>query len=158
VKLFAPEAILGRLEKSLSLLTGGARDLPARQQTLRGAIDWSHDLLDDVERTLFRRLAVFQGGCTFETAMLICDPDGDLGIDVVDGLASFVDKSLLRQEEAPGGEPRFRMLETIREYARERLAESPDNDMSWQRHGEYFADLALRAELQLMEADQTEWL
>jgi predicted ATPase/class 3 adenylate cyclase len=158
VKLFAPEAILGRLEKSLSLLTGGARDLPARQQTLRGAIDWSHNLLDYVERTLFRRLAVFQGGCTFETATVICDPEGDLGMDVVDGLASFVDKSLLRQEEGTGGEPRFRMLETIREYARERLAESPDDDVSWRRHGEFFSDLALQAETGLTEESQIVWL
>ncbi len=158
VKLFAPEAILARLEKSLSLLTGGARDLPVRQQTLRAAIDWSHNLLDPVERTLFRRVAVFQGGCSFESAQAICDPAGDLGMDVADGLVSFVDKSLVRQDDTPYGEPRFRMLETIREYARERLAESPDAAATWRLHGEYFADLARLAEPELLGTHQVEWL
>jgi tetratricopeptide (TPR) repeat protein len=158
VKLFAPDAILARLEKRLSLLTGGARDLPARQQTLRGAIDWSHNLLDDAERGLFRRLSIFSGGWTFDAAEAICDPDGELGLDVADGLISFVDKSLVRRDEMPDGEPRFRMLETIREYARERLTEHAEGDIVARRHGTFFADLVLRAEPELLGADQAIWL
>jgi predicted ATPase/class 3 adenylate cyclase len=158
VKLFAPDAILARLEKSLSLLTGGARDLPARQQTLRGAIDWSYNLLDDAERGLFRRLAIFSGGWTFDAAAAVCDPDLDLGLDVLDGLVSFVDKSLVRRDEMPDGEPRFRMLETIREYARERLDASGEEPIVARRHGEFFADLVLRAEPELLGADQALWL
>ena len=118
-KLFGPEAILARLEKSLTLLTSRARDVPERQRTLRGAIGWSHDLLDPPERALFRRLAIFVGGCTIDSAAAVCDPDGGLGIDMLDALASFVDKSLLRQIQSPNGEPRFLMLETIREYGLE---------------------------------------
>jgi predicted ATPase/class 3 adenylate cyclase len=158
VKLFAPEAILARLEKSLSLLTGGARDLPARQQTLRGAIDWSHDLLDLAERALFRRLSIFSGGWTFDAAQAICDPDGDLGLDVLDGIVSFVDKSLVRRDEMPDGEPRFRMLETIREYARERLSEHAEAATIAHRHGQFYADLVLRAEPELLGANQAFWL
>ena len=158
IKLFAPEAILTRLEKSLSLLTGGARDLPGRQQTLRGAIDWSHDLLRPDERTLFRRLAAFSGGWTFETAQAICDPDFDWGLDVADGIASFVDKSLVRREEAAEAEPRFGMLETIREYARERLAESDDAVRIGGAHARYFAELARRAEPHLLGAGHAMWL
>jgi predicted ATPase/class 3 adenylate cyclase len=158
VKLFAPEAILARLEKSLSLLTGGARDLPARQQTLRGAIDWSYNLLDEPERVLFRRLSVFAGGWTIETAQAICDPDWDIGLDVLDGLTSFVDKSLVRRDDQPDGEPRFRMLETIREYAAERLTQSPDAAVIARRHGEYFSDLVRQAEPELLGRDQAEWL
>jgi predicted ATPase/class 3 adenylate cyclase len=158
VKLFAPEAILARLDKSLSLLTGGARDLPARQQTLRGAINWSYDLLDGPERILFRRLSIFSGGWTFETAQEICDPTADMGLDVIDGLMSFVDKSLVRRDDSPTGDPRFRMLETIREYARERLAQSDDAAMIARSHGAYFAALARRAEPELLGSDQAAWL
>ena len=111
VKLLAPQAMLNRLERRLPLLTGGARDLPERQRTLRDTIAWSYDLLNDEEQRLFRRLAVFVGGCTLEAAEAVCDADGDLGLDLFDGVASLVDKSLLRQEDGPDGEPRFAMLE-----------------------------------------------
>jgi predicted ATPase len=158
IKVFPPDAILTRLEKRLTLLTGGARDLPARQQTLRGAIDWSYDLLDEPERVLFRRLGVFSGGWTFETAQAICDPNADLGLDLVDGVVSFVDKSLVRREDLGDDAPRFRMLETIREYARERLAECDDAGPMARAHGIYFADLASRAEPQLLSGDQATWL
>ena len=114
IKLFAPEALLARLSHRLRLLTGGARDLPARQQTLRNTIDWSHDLLTPEEQRLFRRLAAFVGGCTLEAVEAVCTADGDLPMDVIEGLGALVDKSLLRQTEGPGGEPRFTMLETIR--------------------------------------------
>ncbi|MDF3016363.1 MAG: putative transcriptional regulator, partial [Thermomicrobiales bacterium] len=107
-----------RLEKRLPLLTRGARDLPARQQTMRDAIAWSHDLLTPEEQTLFQRLAVFPGGCTLEAAQAVAGPEATL--DVLGGMASLVDKSLLRQEET-AGEPRFRMLETVREFGLEQL-------------------------------------
>ena len=113
--------MLARLEPPL-LLTGGARDLPARQRTLRGAIDWSHDLLDEEDRHLFRRMSVFSGGRTLEAMEAICDAEGDL--DVYSGVESLLEKSLIRQEDGPEDEPRFVMLETIHEYAREKLEES----------------------------------
>ena len=115
-KLLSPQALLARLEQRLDLLTGGPRDLPARQQTLRATIDWSYDLLGPDEQTLFARLAVFAGGCTLEAAEAVCGADG-----LLTGLATLIDNSLLRQEEQPDGEPRFTMLETIRAYALERL-------------------------------------
>ena len=102
IRLLSPEAMLARLGHGLALLTGGRRDLPARQQTLRDAIAWSYDLLDRDEQRLFRRLGVFVGGFTLEAAEAVCDGEGDLGIDVLDGLDSLVDKSLVqRQVEAP---------------------------------------------------------
>ncbi|HTR01753.1 MAG TPA: protein kinase, partial [Thermoanaerobaculia bacterium] len=107
VRLLPPSAIRVRLEKRLQLLTGGARDLPARQQTLRGAIDWSHDLLDPAEQKLFRRLAVFAGGCTLEAAEAVCNAKDDLGMDVLGGMEAMVDRSLLQRAERSGGEPRF---------------------------------------------------
>ena len=95
IKMLSPSAMLTRLESSLNLLTGGARDLPLRQQTLRGTVDWSYGLLDIAEQTLFRRLSVFSGGCTLEAVEAVCDTKGDLGLDVLDGMASMVDKSLV---------------------------------------------------------------
>jgi predicted ATPase len=141
VRLFPPQALLTRLQNRLALLTGGARDLPTRQQTLRGAIDWSYSLLGDGERQLFARLSVFEGGCTFDAAEMVCNPEGDLEIDVLDGMESLVEQSLLRQ----GGEeePRFVMLETIKEYAAERLDETPGaRDATRRAHATYFADHA----------------
>jgi predicted ATPase/class 3 adenylate cyclase len=157
-KLFAPGAILARLEKSLSLLTSATRDLPERQRTLRGAIDWSYNLLEPTERTLFRRLAVFVGGSTMDSAQAVCDPDGELGIDVAEGLASFVDKSLLRSTPDEDGEPRFRMLETIREYGLERLAEDGDAESVRSRYEDYFAALAIEAEPELLGGRTKTWL
>ncbi len=122
VRLLPPQALLQRLEQRLPLLTSGARDAPQRQRTLRDAIAWSHDLLSSDEQTLFRRLGVFAGGCTLEAAEVVVNPDGEL--DVFTGLASLIDEALLRQGAGSGDEPRFRMLETIREFALERLATS----------------------------------
>jgi hypothetical protein len=113
IKLLPPKAMLGRLGNRMKLLKGGARDLPARQQTLRGAIDWSHDLLEEEDKTLFAR------GRTLEAIEEICDPKGEL--DTLEGVESLLEKSLMRHEEGPEGEPRFGMLETIHEYARESL-------------------------------------
>jgi predicted ATPase len=122
VRLLSPQAMLLRLGNRLALLTGGAQDLPARQQTVRATLDWSYDLLDEPERRLLRRLSVFAGGCTLEAAEAVCGPEGEM--DVFGEVSSLVDGSLLRQEEGPDGETRLWMLETIREYALARLVES----------------------------------
>ncbi len=131
VRILSPAAILERLGRSLDL-AGGARDLPARQRTLRGAIDWSHELLDEPERRLFRRLAVFAGGWTPGSAAAVADPDGDLGVDVLDALESLLDKSLIRVE--PEADGRFSMHVLLREYARERLVESGEEAEVAARH------------------------
>jgi tetratricopeptide (TPR) repeat protein len=133
-KLLAPEAMLARIARRLPLLTGGARDRPPRHQTLRATIDWSYDLLGPVEQRLFASLGVFVGGCTVETAEQVCDAP-------IDALASLIDKSLLRQEGAPGGTSRLRMLETVREYALERLGEEAAAALR-RRHALYYLELA----------------
>jgi predicted ATPase len=142
IKLLSPSAMLARLEGRLNLLTGGARDLPSRQQTLRGTVDWSYGLLNAAEQILFRRLSVFAGGCTLEAVEAVCDTKGDLGLDVLDGMASMVDKSLAQQVEQPDSETRFRMLSTLREYALERLAESHDESATRRAHAAYYLVLA----------------
>jgi predicted ATPase/class 3 adenylate cyclase len=157
IRLLSPQAMLARLERRLPLLTGGARDLPARQQTLRGAIAWSYDLLDEGERALFRRLAIFVGGCTLEAAA-VCNPAGELGLDVLDGVASLVAKSLLRREEEPEDEPRFGMLETIREYGLEQLEASGEADAARRAHAAYFLALTEEAAPQLLGREQVAWL
>jgi predicted ATPase len=146
VKVFAPEALLSRLAHRLKLLVGGARDLPARQQTLRDAIAWSHDLLEPMPQMLFRRLAVFVGGFTLEAAEAVCAVEGDLPIDVLEGVASLADQSLLRREERAGSDLRFGMLETIQEYALERLEESDEAETLRQQHARYFLQMAEQAE------------
>ena len=124
VRVLPPQALLPRLDRRLRVLTGGSRDLPRRQQTLRDTIAWSYDLLTADEQTLFRRLAVFAGGCSLAAAEAVCNAERDLPLDVLDGLSSLLEKSLLRQEDEPDGEPRFIMLATIREFAAEQLAAS----------------------------------
>ena len=141
-KLLSPTAILSRLASRLQLLTGGARDLPARQQTLRQAIDWSYDLLSAPEQKLFRRLAVFRGGCTLEAVESVCNTKSDLELDVLDGMGSMVDKSLMRQVEQEDGEPRFVMLETIREYGIEKMAASGEENFTRRAHAAYCIVLA----------------
>jgi predicted ATPase/class 3 adenylate cyclase len=156
VKLFPPQALLARLEKRLTFLTGGARDLPSRQQTIRNTIDWSYQLLTPQEQHLFRRLAVFVGGCSLEAAQAICDADDTLEMDILDGLEALVDQSLLKQGEGWNGEPRLYLLETIREYALERLEASGEKNLLESRHAAYFLTIAERAELTLhsdMEAE-----
>jgi predicted ATPase/class 3 adenylate cyclase len=140
IKLLPEQALLERLDQKLKLLTGGARDLEERQRTLRAAIDWSYTLLSQEEQVLFRRLSVFAGGRTLEAIEAVCDPDATL--DVFEGIASLVDKSLLRQEETDEGEARFVMLETIHEYAREKLEEAGEAEELRRRHAEYFAAYA----------------
>ena len=156
IKLLSPPAMLTRLESRLNLLTGGARDLPSRQQTLRGTVDWSYGLLNPAEQTLFRRLSVFTGGCTLEGVEAVCDTKGDLGIDVLDGMTSMVDKSLAQHAEQADSETRFRMLSTIREYALERLAESQDESATRRAHAAYYLVLAEEGAQDV--AAHSEWL
>jgi predicted ATPase/class 3 adenylate cyclase len=141
-KVLSPPAMLARLERRLKLLTGGARDLPTRQQTLRNAIAWSYDLLTAGEQAHLRRLAVFSGGWTLEAAEAVCTRDGGHAGDVLDGLASLADKSLLRQSEGSDGEPRFTMLETIREFGLEQLHASSEAERTLRAHAEHFLAFA----------------
>jgi predicted ATPase/DNA-binding SARP family transcriptional activator len=153
MKLFSPERLLARLENRLGLLVGGPRDLPARQQTLRDTIAWSYDLLEEPEKARFRRLGIFAGGCSLDAAAIVANVADDTEIDLLNGLASLVDQSLLLWEEGTEGAPRFRMLETIREYAREQLAASGEEEATRQRHTEYFMTLAETAEPELAGGD-----
>jgi predicted ATPase len=145
VKVLSPSAMRTRLASRLQLLTGGARDLPQRQQTLRAAFDWSHDLLSAAEQKLFRRLSVFVSGCTLEGVEAVCDTKADLELDLLDGMSSMVDKSWLQQFEQANGEPRFLMLETIREYAREKLEASGEDAATKRTHAAYCLVLAEEA-------------
>jgi predicted ATPase len=173
-KLLSPKTLLARLEHRLGLLTGGARDLPPRQQTLRNTIDWSHGLLDAAEQQLFARLAVFVGGWTLEAAEAVCaelrieneelrndDPSAAIlnsQFSILNLLESLVDKQMVRRETRADGEPRFVMLETIREYAIEQLLASGELDTTRQRHAQCFLALAEAAEPHLQHAEQQEWL
>jgi predicted ATPase/class 3 adenylate cyclase/Tfp pilus assembly protein PilF len=156
VRLLSPHDMLTRLGNRLKLLKGGPRDLPTRQQTLRGTIDWSHELLEEEEKTLFGRLSVFSGGRTLGAIEEICDPEGDL--DALEGVESLLEKSLLRREEGAGEESRFVMLETVHEYAREKLRESAEAEKIQSLHAEYFLALAEEAYPELRGPDQLEWL
>ncbi|MCK5438712.1 MAG: protein kinase, partial [Gemmatimonadetes bacterium] len=154
VAIFSAEQLLERLDNRLKTLSSRLRDLPARQRTLRGTIDWSYDLLDEDEKALLGRLAVFQGGRTLEAAEAVCSGGVErwaeslppMRIDMAEGLESLVHQSLLRQTDGLSGEPRFEMLETIHEYARERLNERDDSEKLYRLHAEYFADFAEQAE------------
>ena len=148
VKVLPPPALLAKLERRLPVLTGGGRDLPARQQTMRNAIAWSHDLLTPDEQTLFRRLAAFAGGCTLEAAEAVHRVDDQAAIAVLEGIASLVDKSLLRQEDT-AGVPRYLMLETVREYGLERLATSGEEPAVRDAHAASYLALAERTAPQL---------
>ena len=141
IKMLPPQAILNRLNERLKLLTGGAQDLPARQRTLRSTLEWSYSLLNEKEKALHARLGVLVGGFSLEAAEAVCNPEGDL--DILDGISSLVNNSLLRQEVTPSGEPRFRMLETIREYAVERLAQSGEMPLLQKQHAHYYATIVI---------------
>ncbi len=157
VKLLSPEQIAARLEDHLALLTSGSRDLPERQQTLRGAIAWSYDLLEPGTRRLLNRLAVFVGGCELDVADRVCGPASEVGIDVLDGVATLVDQSLLRVEESDDTQ-RYVMFDAIREYASEMLATSGEYEDIEERRSRAFLDLAEEAAPQLAGADQRRWL
>jgi len=158
VKVLPPAGLLARIASRLELLTGGARDLPERQRTLRRAIDWSHDLLTPAEQKLFRRLSVFGGGCTLEAAEAVCNAQEDLGIDVLDGVTSLVDKSLLSQMGSGDGEPRFNVLETIREYGRERLEQGGEMESIRRAHAAYCLVLAEEGTAEMAGAEREAWL
>ncbi len=147
VKLQSPEALLPRLVRRLEVLTDGPRDLPARQRTIRTTIDWSYDLLAPAQQSLFRRLGVFVGGWTLETAAAICDFEGQMPSNIRDGLQVLRDKGLLRRSDQSEGAVRHGMLETIREYAVEQLEASGEADLIRERHATHFLGLAQRQSL-----------
>jgi predicted ATPase/DNA-binding winged helix-turn-helix (wHTH) protein len=157
-KMLSPSAILDRLQSRLQLLTGGALDLPERQHTLRNTIDWSHGLLNEAERKLFRRLSVFAGGCTLEAAEAVCNTTRDRGDDLFDGLSSLVSQNLVQRVDRAEAEPRFAMLETIREYAFERLADSGEQAATRRAHAAYCLVLAEEGNPELGAPDRTRWL
>ena len=150
VKVLPPEAILARLGQRLDLLSGQSSSVPPRQRTLRGAIDWSWDLLAETEQRLFERLAVFSGGWSLPAAEAVCAP-GELGIDLLDGIAVLLDNSLVRR--SPDLEPRFMMLQTVQEYGRERLAARGDAAIVASRHAGWVQDLVRGAEPELEGPD-----
>jgi predicted ATPase len=156
-RILSPQALLLRLQKRLELLTGGPRDLPARQQTLRNTIGWSYDLLDEEDKKLFRRLSVFAGSFSFEASEKICTTGEASAEKTLDQLSRLVEKSLLLSETV-GGEVRFRMLETIREFAFESLVSNAENEQIIQSFANYFVSLVERAEAELRGRDQGVWL
>ena len=156
MKLLSPKQLLDRLTDTLTLLTGGARDLPERQQTLRATIDWSYQLLSEEEKGLFVRLAVFRRGSTLEAIEEICGHDSE--VDVLEGVASLIEKSLLRQELSHTGEARFWMLETIREFAAELFSTLDSTDELKRRHAAYFERLANKAERGTLGREQQVWM
>ena len=156
IRLLPPQAMLTRMKRRIPLLTGGARDLPSRQQTLNNAISWSHDLLNEGEKLLFRRLAVF-ASATLEAVETICNADSDLSSSLFDVLESLVHKSLLNQVET-AGEPRFIMLETIREYALIKLEESRELEKMRDEHLDFFLKLTEQANAELMGPRQASWM
>ena len=158
VKVLPPTDLRSRIGRSLELLTGGARDLPERQQTLRRAIKWSYDLLTPAEQTLFRRMSVFAGGCTLEAVEAVCNTSEDLGIDVLDGVAALVDNSLLVQRGTDDSEPRFTMLETFREYGREQLRASGEAAATERAHAAYMLVLAEEETFEMSGAERETWL
>ncbi|MBV7329319.1 tetratricopeptide repeat protein [Chloroflexi bacterium TSY] len=164
IKLLSPETMLARLRDRFKLLSSGARDLPNRQRALKAAIDWSYELLDEEEKKLFRRLAVFIGGRTLEAVEAICkateisDNIAPLQIDVLDGLTSLVNKNLVQQEAGVDGEFRFTMLATIHQYATEQLEEYGEIEALQHLHAEYFLALAEEAEPELVGPKQATWL
>lgn len=160
IKMLSPQAILAKLENRLTLLTGGAADLPARQQTMRGAVQWSYDLLAETEKDLFRLLSVFEGGFTIDAAEAVVHDAsaGKLSDDVLDGMTSLVDKSLLVSKERPNGEYRFRMLQVVREYARECFEAASETARVNESHADYYLAMAEEAEPHLLTPQYADWL
>ena len=158
IKLLSPQALLSRMKYRLPLLTGGTQDLPARQQTLRNTLEWSYSLLNADEQRLFRRMAVFAGGCTLEAIEAVCKGEGVSALEILDQVGSLLDKSLLYQRTKGGSEPRCMMLATIREYALERLRESREEDAISDAHAAYYLTCAERGDLALRGPEQDVWL
>lgn len=157
IKLLTPQGMLARFEHQFDLLTAGTRDLPARQRTLRGAIDWSFNLLNDDEKKLLRRLSVFVDGCSLEAAEAVCDINHDLAGLLDNTLESLIDNNLVIQLRDFQDEPRFGMLSTIHDYARERLFQSEENDTLHQQHGLYYLDFVAKVEPRVRSADRAHW-
>jgi predicted ATPase len=158
VRLFPPKVLLARLGSRLSLLVGGGRDLPARQQTLRDALGWSYDLLAEGEQKLFRRLSVFVGGCSLAAAEKVCSAAGELGVDFLEGMASLAEQSLLRLQSHAEEEPRVTLLETLREFGEERLEESGEREATQRGHAHCYTALAEEAAPELVREHQVAWL
>ena len=158
IKLLPPEALSARLEHRLQILTSGARGLPVRQQTLRSTIKWSYELLPANEQRLFWRLSIFVGGCTLKAVEAVCVEADAIALDVLDGVASLLDNSLLQQTEQAGDEPRFVMLETLREYGRECLETSGEKEEIRRAHANYYVALAEEAEPKLCSAERENWV
>jgi len=158
LKLFPLQTLLERLEQRLAVLTGGPRDLPERQQTMRRTIAWSYELLSEEEQRLFRRLSVFVGGCILEAVEALAELlDGRKPTSVLDGITSLLDKHLLSQERQDEQEPRLRMLETIREYGLECLVACDELEPARRAHAHYYLHLAEEAEAHLFGAEQEDW-
>ncbi len=153
-----PSAILTRLDPTLPLLTGGPADASARHRSMRDAVAWSYDLLDDADRQAAERLSVFVGGCSLEAAAAVVSSVSNDDVDILDRLSALVDQSLLAQGEGPGGEPRYTMLEAIREFGLERLAASGDEPRARRAHADHYLDLVEAAAPHLVGADQRAWL
>jgi predicted ATPase len=158
VKLLSPHMLLERLRQNREVLKSPARDMPERQQTLHNTIKWSYDLLDDDAQKLFRRLAVFASGWTLDMAEAVCNGDGTLQDKVFDNLGVLLDNSLIKSVEAAHSEPRFSMLQTVREYAWQRLRESGEAAQVQQWHAESFLALAEQANLHARTVNQREWI
>lgn len=152
-RLLKPAVMLEKLKNKLDTLTGGARDLPRRQQTIRGAIDWSYDLLEEAERNLFARLGIFVGGWTLESAEAVCGS----GLDALSGIESLLDKSLIRQYEGVSGETRFIMLETIREYAHEKLSQNGELESIQQAHADFMGQFLQKVKDAQGKPEEGEW-
>jgi predicted ATPase/class 3 adenylate cyclase/DNA-binding CsgD family transcriptional regulator len=160
IKLLPPQALLTRLSQRLAVLTGGPRDTPARHQTLRNTIAWSYSLLTTQEQQLFRRLSVFVAGCTLEAIEAVCTTldTESASLQVLDGVTSLIDKSMLQQMEQGSNELRLVMLETIREYGLEVLSAHDEKEMTQRAHADYYLRLSEEADLELAGAQQVVWL
>ena len=157
IKLLTPHGLLARLEHRFELLRGGTRDLPERQRTLRGAIDWSYNLLNEGEKKLFRRLSIFIGGWTLEAAETVCDINGDLAQSLDDTLASLIDNNLVIQLQENEDQPRFGMLSTIHEYAFELLKDTDEADLVHYQHAQYYLNFVIKVEPLIRSAERVRW-
>jgi predicted ATPase/DNA-binding winged helix-turn-helix (wHTH) protein len=157
-KVLSLEAILDKLQRPLQLLTGGPRDMPVRQQTFRDAIAWSYSLLTEAEQRLFRRLCVFSGGCTLEAAEAVCNTGLDLGVEVMEGLSSLVDKNLVQRTDRGMAEPRFAMLQTVREFATEQFDTMGEEITTRRAHAAYCMVIAEEGNPDLNQEKRNEWL
>ncbi|HTP00770.1 MAG TPA: DUF4062 domain-containing protein [Anaerolineales bacterium] len=157
IKLLTPQELLARLDKRFDILRGGTRDLPERQQTLRGAIDWSYNLLGENARAVFRRLSVFAGGFSLAAAEVICKLGEDSSVSVLEEIETLLDFSLLLAVEGVEGQPRFGMLESIREYAFERLEESQETDLVQRLQADYYLRFARDVEPRVRTRERSRW-